>query len=440
MNMSNIATAAVIAFTVVACEARSHAPKSTSDAGAEPEPGGLKDGAATSLGPDGASGASLDAADQNDREDDVSSSSDTGAKPAVCGNGIVETGEQCDPPGTCPVSCPNQGCTKFSLQGSAAACTALCVVVGMQTACVHDDGCCPSGCNTTSDRDCGLRCGNGMVEGGETCDPVSSCMSMQAKCTSDKDTVRVPSGDASKCAFTCAESPRVCGMADGYCPSGCSAGDVDCKKGMGQVCGGNAECATGVCANGYCCNQGCSTACHSCAAADTGQPNGTCAPVTANKACSPRTCSNGDVFEGRCSGGSCQPEMVQACKSNEQCTGAMCVATCGNEGQSCCIFKTCNSSSLFCNDNIVCQVKLVDGSACQDQSFDTRDDWCKSNYCGRGGICSPCGGFRQNCCTSGTSACHSPYYCGSGCPNNMPLPGDKDSLCGMDPADPSFCK
>ena len=41
------------------------------------------------------------------------------------------------------------------------------------TACVDSDGCCPSGCNTSSsnlDNDCPAACGNGSVDGSEECD------------------------------------------------------------------------------------------------------------------------------------------------------------------------------------------------------------------------------------------------------------------------------
>jgi hypothetical protein len=217
-----------------------------------------------------------------------------------CGNGVVEPGEQCDPPGTCPTACPNRGCTTFKLQGSAPACTAICVESGKQTACAPDDGCCPAGCtanqdndcavvcdngvkegketcdplsscptacpaqgcqlrklinggtcqatcenagmqqaciggdgccpascNNTNDSDCPRKCGNGVVEAGETCDPIADCQRQQAACQSDQNTIRTGSGDPNACTFRCATSPRACGPADGACPSGCSV-DPDC--------------------------------------------------------------------------------------------------------------------------------------------------------------------------------------------------------------------
>lgn len=515
MNIARAAAIGAIALTALACEARSHAPKSMSDAGGtEIEAGVILDAPPMSSPADGAGGSTVEVGPPGtDTGADVPVPADMGTKPVICGNGLIESGEQCDPPGTCPTMCPNQACTKFTMQGSAAACTATCVVSGTQAACVHDDGCCPAGCNASTDRDCAIKCGNGTKEGmetcdplstcptscpslgcqlrklvnegtctaacvndrqetscnsgdgccpsscnhnndtdcpakcgngvietGETCDPVSTCTSKQAQCTSDKDKMRSPSGDPSKCTFDCTETARACGPSDGFCPTGCSSGDSDCKKGVGQSCSGNSECSTNVCANGFCCSQSCSGSCMSCAAADTGQGNGTCAAVTASKMCSPRTCSNGDVVEGRCSGGTCQPQVVKACSSTEQCMNATCVATCGNDGLPCCVGGgNCNSSNLFCDDNFVCKVRLVDGSDCVDSTSRKRDDWCKSNYCSRSGTCIPCGGLHQNCCTSGSSACSSGTFCGNGCPNNVLKPGDKDSTCEAQPADPAFC-
>src|SRR5262249_15770149 len=87
-----------------------------------------------------------------------------------CGNGVVEAGETCD--GTCPASCPDIGCQKRHLEGSASACTAACVNANVIATCTNGDGCCPSSCTSVNDNDCPCSCGNSITESacGETCD------------------------------------------------------------------------------------------------------------------------------------------------------------------------------------------------------------------------------------------------------------------------------
>ncbi len=99
-----------------------------------------------------------------------------------------------------------------------------------QRACVGGDACCPSGCNSLSDGDCQPSCGNGVVEMGESCDPVTTCAAASAQCLSDAEQVRLPSGSVNACTFTCAVQPRACSMtSDGHCPASCRyLKDVDC--------------------------------------------------------------------------------------------------------------------------------------------------------------------------------------------------------------------
>lgn len=77
------------------------------------------------------------------------------ASPAACNNGVVDPGETCDPPGSCPTTCaaPVDACMPSVLVGDAATCTSVCEVQPVTT-CVNDDGCCPSGCGSATDSDC----------------------------------------------------------------------------------------------------------------------------------------------------------------------------------------------------------------------------------------------------------------------------------------------
>ena len=107
--------------------------------------------------------------------------------PAVCGNGVLETGEACDTgikpglAGACPTSCEdNNACTVDTLTGTA--CDTRCVYSAVRTCSLRQDGCCPKGCTATTDVDC---------------------------------------------AGSCLAAP--CGAVDGCCPTGCSAKlDRDC--------------------------------------------------------------------------------------------------------------------------------------------------------------------------------------------------------------------
>ena len=72
-----------------------------------------------------------------------------------------------------------------------------------------------------------IACGNGVVERGETCEPVAECTRQQAACKSDQNTVRTGTGSPTACTFRCQQSARPCGPADGACPAGCGA-DPDC--------------------------------------------------------------------------------------------------------------------------------------------------------------------------------------------------------------------
>jgi hypothetical protein len=156
----------------------------------------------------------------------------------VCGNGKVEHGETCDraittgAPGACPHSCDDaDACTLDFAAGSLETCTRACLHRPI-TACLSGDGCCPPGCSTTADSDCGpAHCGDGQVGAGETCDPPASC---PTSCPDDGDpcTAERLIGDAASCTAAClhvAITTCVADTGDGCCPTGCAAAnDWDC--------------------------------------------------------------------------------------------------------------------------------------------------------------------------------------------------------------------
>ncbi len=75
----------------------------------------------------------------------------------LCGDGHVGAGETCDPPSTCPTTCPDDGdpCTTEPLVGNPLTCNAACRHVPITTcSTAASDHCCPTGCTSATDSDC----------------------------------------------------------------------------------------------------------------------------------------------------------------------------------------------------------------------------------------------------------------------------------------------
>lgn len=168
---------------------------------------------------------------------------DSDCQPA-CNNNVVESGETCDPLGSCPTTCPALGCQLYALTNDGT-CQAACVPSGEQTTCQNGDSCCPSGCDATNDDDCAPGCGNNVVEPGETCDPLASC---PTQCAPDGCQL-YDLANANTCQATCVAGAlqTACINGDGCCPAACNANsDSDCPASCGngvveagETCDGN---------------------------------------------------------------------------------------------------------------------------------------------------------------------------------------------------------
>ena len=149
-----------------------------------------------------------------------------------CGNGRVDEdqGETCDG-ADCPTSCDDADpCTV--LQGSPQTCDAQCVAAAT---CISDDGTCCEGCTTLSDNDCGVVCGNGLIEAGEVCDDgyTDACGSCNADCSGIGTSSLC--GDGERC-----EELEACD--DGY-EDACGSCNENCSAvGSGATCGDGETC------------------------------------------------------------------------------------------------------------------------------------------------------------------------------------------------------
>lgn len=175
---------------------------------------------------------------------------------AHCGNGVIESGETCDPPESCPACAASSACVAATLQGSAASCTARCVTMPI-TGCASGDGCCPSGCTRASDSDCPSRCGDGVVDpqAGETCE-TSGPFACPVSCDDDNPcTLDIRGGRADSCDVLCLHTAITePASGDGCCPTGASAReDSDCSGTPACVAGREqdacARCACDRCSN-----------------------------------------------------------------------------------------------------------------------------------------------------------------------------------------------
>jgi hypothetical protein len=82
----------------------------------------------------------------------------------ACGNGVLDPGEECDPPGS--LTCPGEG----SPGGAFTACGATCQCGAVTTSTTTT----PTSSTTTTTSPGGAFCGNGVVDPGEQCDPPGS--------------------------------------------------------------------------------------------------------------------------------------------------------------------------------------------------------------------------------------------------------------------------
>jgi hypothetical protein len=183
------------------------------------------------------------------------------APESVCGDGIVQGKELCDPASAsmpCPTNCEDDAnpCTETVLSGDSASCSAECKQSTI-TALVDGDECCPSGATPATDADCAAAC----TSTAEVCDgrdndcdgeadegvrnacggcaalrnePRSACSEGSGECQGE-GVYECDGMDAVSCSATArASEPEACDETDNDCD-----GRVD--EGVLNSCGGCRE-------------------------------------------------------------------------------------------------------------------------------------------------------------------------------------------------------
>lgn len=389
-----------------------------------------------------------DAAVTADANNNTQNSDGAALPTAVCGNGVLEPGETCDKTivspnaGACPTDCDDMiSCTKDSVVS--AECTATCSNTEITT-CNNTaaDGCCPTGCNSTTDLDCSASCGNGVIDNGETCDKTIVAPNFGA-CPTNCDDQNSCTTDAivgGECTKACSNTViTTCSgkTSDGCCPAGCVTGtDVDC---ISTTCGNGVldqgeTCDTKITAG----NKGaCPTSCDDKNACTKDSIMGSNCTVSCNNT-TITTCSGTKID-------SCCPT---GCVVN---TDIDCVSTCGNgvvdTGETCdtkiatgtkgACPTSCEDKNACTNDKMVgsgCTVScshteiikcsLTSDGCCPSICTGKNDADCASTTCGNGVVdtgetCDTkiAAGSKGSCPTScdDKNACTTDKFVGSGC-------------------------
>lgn len=319
---------------------------------------------------------------------------------AKCGNGTVDMGETCDPVATCPsdATCTStNACLKPVLLGMPSMCNATCEVAPIEQ-CMPDDGCCPAGCNISTDNDCSDSCGDGVLGKGETCEPTSPTMPCPTSCDDmDPCTKDTQTGTPAQCNVECVHTPITQPAAgDGCCPDGAHTNnDSDCSakcgngvKEAGETCDG-ATCAMNCDDNNKCTNDHTVGSAANC---DVKCANDPIVPCCGNgKRESGETCDGADCNKSCSTSAKCMKSVRigSATNCDVDCREEAVVPCCGNGRTE--LGETCDGTA-DCAARITCD----DGNPCTQDAYALGTSAAACNL--RCGAHSPIGGGTMNEC------------------------------------------
>jgi hypothetical protein len=306
-----------------------------------------------------------------------------------CDNGTIEAGETCDTkiaagqPGACPTpsECTVADPCALTLLVSVGTCQAICLHYQV-TQSRSGDGCCPPGATTAVDSDCPTACGDGVVQGTESCD-IGIAPPAPGSCPLDCDdglpcTTDYLSG--SGCHARCGHAPIDAPISgDGCCPPGATpATDSDC----------HVKCGDGVVEPG----ETCDSAATGSGACPTSCPPSLSACLQTALTGSSDTCS-----------ASCVATPIAACSAaSDGCCPAGCTAATDPDCSS-----TCGDGVVQPNET--CDVAIAAGAAgacqktCDDGDPCTRDLLLSAGTCSAACVHLPVTAFvaGDGCCPPG---------------------------------------
>jgi cysteine-rich repeat protein len=372
--------------------------------------------------------------------------------PETCGNGKLDSGEQCDGETNCNADCtwvcnePTADCAPVECQ--VAMCTEdhACTTAPATDGVACTSGVCASGACVNP------RCGNAVVEPGEECDFGSgngSAAGCQANCMFSCETLSSTCDDGNPC-----NGVETCGQVTDHGAIGqaCQAGTAPID---GTSCGSNMICRSATCVVDFCgdgyvsgteecddgnavsgdgCENNCTFSCLSsdssrnCTPADPCQGQGTCndtthvcaagTPLGDNTSCGGNNyCKSATCTVPACGNGIVEP--------GEQCDGGVgCTASCQWQ---------CNNASTDCGTAPQCDMHQCSSThLCQTVADSSQNGFA----CGTSGTCSngACNGPGQTCGNAnveGTEQCdfgagNGP---GTGCESNCAFSCQTDPDC-----------